>query len=98
MLASIPPPPITSLHLGTLRVTVGFERRGVLRRGQLFLGYLVAYGLGRFALELLRTDTPFRLSGHSRNDWVAVVLMLGGAAGPVHLHRRADRDQALVAS
>jgi prolipoprotein diacylglyceryltransferase len=69
------------------------EGRGVLRSGQLFLGYLVAYGLGRFALELLRTDTTFRLLGLSRNGWVAVVLMLGGTAGLVYLHRRAGRDR-----
>lgn len=78
--------------LATVVVLLWLERRGVLRRGQLFLGYLVAYGVGRFALELLRTDTTFRLLGVSRNGWVTVALMVGGIAGLVHLHRRADRD------
>lgn len=77
----------------TVAVLLLLERRGVLRRGQLFLGYLVAYGLGRFALELLRTDTTFRLLGISRNGWVAAALVLGGIAGLVHVHRRVDRDR-----
>jgi prolipoprotein diacylglyceryl transferase len=78
--------------LATVGVLLWLERRGVLRRGQLFFGYLVAYGFGRFALELLRTDTTFRLLGISRNGWVAFALVLGGTAGLVHLHRRAERD------
>ena len=79
--------------LATVAVLLLLERRGVLRRGQLFLGYLVAYGVGRFALELLRTDTTFRVLGVSRNGWVAVALVVGGIAGLAYLHRRADRDR-----
>lgn len=41
-------------------------------------GYLVAYGTGRFALELIRTDTTFRLLGISRNGWIAAALLIGG--------------------
>lgn len=80
--------------LATVGVLLWLERRGVLRRGQLFLGYLVAYGLGRFALELLRTETTFRLLGISRNGWVAAVLVLGGIAGMVYLRQRSSRDHA----
>lgn len=79
--------------LATVGVLLWLEGRGLLRRGQLFLGYVVAYGLGRFALELLRTDTTFRLLGISRNGWVALALVFGGTAGLVHLRRRADRDR-----
>jgi prolipoprotein diacylglyceryltransferase len=84
--------------LATVGVLLWLDRRGVLRRGELFLGYLVAYGLGRFALELQGTDTTFRLLGLSRNGWVALVLLVGGTAGLVHLHRRADRDRDQVTS
>jgi prolipoprotein diacylglyceryltransferase len=79
-------------------VLLWLERRGVLRRGQLFLGYLLAYGTGRFALELLRTDTTYRLLGLSRNGWVAASLVLVGLAGLVHLHRRRDREPDRTAS
>ncbi len=49
--------------LATVGVLLALERRGILGRGRLLFGYLVAYGTGRFALELIRTNTPFRLIG-----------------------------------
>ncbi|MGH2814138.1 MAG: hypothetical protein ACRDLC_03170, partial [Actinomycetota bacterium] len=32
-----------------------------------------------FGLELLRTDTTFRLAGLSRNAWISVALVVGGS-------------------
>ena len=56
------------------------ERRFEWRRGRLFATYLVLYGLIRFLLELIRTDTTFRFLGLSRNGWVAIgAMLLGGA-------------------
>jgi prolipoprotein diacylglyceryl transferase len=54
------------------------ERRGPLGRGGAIGLYAMLYGLGRFLLELLRTDTTFRLLGVSRNGWVAVGAMILG--------------------
>jgi prolipoprotein diacylglyceryl transferase len=53
------------------------ERRVRLRRGSLFLVYLAGYGAMRFLLELLRTDTTFRLFGLSRNAYVALAAVIG---------------------
>jgi prolipoprotein diacylglyceryl transferase len=64
--------------LATVGVLLVLERRGILNRGRLLYGYLVAYGTGRFALELIRTDTTFRLLGISRNGWIAAALVIGG--------------------
>jgi prolipoprotein diacylglyceryl transferase len=50
-------------------------------RGTLALVYLSGYGLGRFLIELLRTDTTYRLFGLSRNSWVALAVCLLGLAG-----------------
>jgi phosphatidylglycerol:prolipoprotein diacylglycerol transferase len=50
-----------------------------LRPGSLSLLYLILYGAGRFGLELLRTDTTFRLLGLSRNGWISLVLVVGGS-------------------
>jgi prolipoprotein diacylglyceryltransferase len=50
-----------------------------LRPGSLSLLYLVLYGAGRFVLELLRTDTTFRLLGLSRNAWISLALVFGGS-------------------
>ncbi len=58
-------------------VLLWLSRRRALRTGSIVLAYLALYGLGRFFLELLRTDTTFRLFGLSRNAWVSVGVVLG---------------------
>ena len=50
-----------------------------LRPGSLSLCYLVLYGAGRFGLELLRTDTTYRLLGLSRNAYISLALVVGGS-------------------
>lgn len=55
------------------------ERRFRLPTGGLFLTYAMLYGVGRFTLELIRTDTTFRLLGLSRNGWVALLIVAGAA-------------------
>jgi prolipoprotein diacylglyceryl transferase len=50
-----------------------------LRPGSLSLLYLVLYGAGRFGLELLRTDTTYRLFGLSRNAYVSLAVVIGGS-------------------
>ncbi len=62
-------------------LVVGFllwlERRKVLVKGNLFFCYLALYGVMRFLLELIRTDTTFRFLGISRNGWVALAATVG---------------------
>ena len=53
------------------------ERRFRLPTGGLFFVYAGMYGVGRFALELIRTDTSFRLLGLSRNGWVSTLVVVG---------------------
>jgi prolipoprotein diacylglyceryl transferase len=56
------------------------DRKKVLKRkGSLIFVYAVGYGFGRFLLELIRTDTTFRFLGLSRNAYVALAAMIGGA-------------------
>lgn len=54
------------------------ERRGRLFKGASFPLYLILYAAIRFAMELLRTDTTFRVFGISRNGWVSVLAMIVG--------------------
>jgi prolipoprotein diacylglyceryl transferase len=68
-------------------VRVGATRR--LRPGSLALLYLVLYGAGRFLLELLRTDTTFRLFGLSRNAYVSLAVVVGGSVWLYLRERRA---------
>ena len=68
---------IYNLAVVAILLRVSATRR--LRPGSLSLLYLVLYGAGRFGLELLRTDTTFRLLGLSRNAWISLVLVAGGS-------------------
>jgi hypothetical protein len=53
----------------------------------------VLYGAGRFLLELLRTDTTFRLFGLSRNAYVSLVVVVGGSVW-LFLRERGGRSAA----
>ena len=64
------------------------DRRRKLRVGSIVLAYLTMYAFGRFFLELLRTDTTFRLFGLSRNAWISVLVMLGAGTWLVLRERR----------
>jgi len=56
-------------------VWLGGRRR--LRVGSIVLAYLAMYAVGRLLLELIRTDTTYRLLGLSRNAYVSVGVMVG---------------------
>jgi len=59
-------------------ILIWVERRKLLPRGALLSVYMAGYGLVRFGLELIRTDTTFRFLGLSRNAWVALAVSLSG--------------------
>ena len=69
------------LNLALVAVLLWIGRQRHLRQGSIFWVYLAGYGFVRFWVELLRTDTTFRLLGLSRNNWIAVLVFLGGLAG-----------------
>ena len=48
------------------------------------------YAAIRFATELLRTDTTFRFLGISRNGWVSVAAIIGGAIWIWYTQKRAE--------
>jgi len=50
-----------------------------LRPGSLSLLYLLLYAVGRFGLELLRTDTTYRLLGLSRNGWISLAVVIAAS-------------------
>ena len=66
-----------NLLVVAILIRVGVRWR--LRPGSLALLYLVLYGAGRFLLELLRTDTTYRLFGLSRNAYVSLAVVVGGS-------------------
>ena len=63
----------------TVPIILYLERRGTLAKGASFPVYMIVYGTVRFLTELLRTDTTFRLLGISRNGYVSLAAIIGGA-------------------
>jgi prolipoprotein diacylglyceryl transferase len=59
---------------------IWLDRRYPFLRGRLIGIYFIGYGLMRFLLELMRTDTTFRFLGLSRNGWVSIAAILIGGA------------------
>jgi prolipoprotein diacylglyceryl transferase len=72
------------------------ERRFDLPRGGLFFFYAGLYGIARFALELIRTDTTFRVLGLSRNGWVSLLIVSGAVTAFMIRRRAAGRPRATV--
>jgi prolipoprotein diacylglyceryl transferase len=68
---------------------LAIERTGRLRRGSLLWVYAIGYGLLRAVVESLRVDTDARYFGLSRNNWIAIAIVLVGTAGLVWWQRRA---------
>jgi prolipoprotein diacylglyceryl transferase len=70
--------------LGNLLLVVlllRLDRTGRLRRGALLWCYLIGYGLLRAVVESLRVDTDARYFGLSRNNWIAIAIVMVGIAG-----------------
>jgi prolipoprotein diacylglyceryl transferase len=68
-------------NLSLAALLVYLDGRLRLRRGSLFLVYLIGYGIGRFWIELLRIDTAERYLGLSRNNWNALAIIFIGVLG-----------------
>ena len=68
---------VWNVALAGLIIWIG--KRYPSMRGRLIGVYFAGYGLIRFLLELIRTDTTFRFLGLSRNGWVSAGVVLLGA-------------------
>ena len=77
-------------NLAIIAFILWYEGRRKLVRGSWFLVYAVLYGVGRFLIEFLRTDTTFRFLGISRNGWVAMAVAIGGTVLLILRERWAD--------
>jgi len=81
-------------NLALVGLIVRLGRRGTLPRGALILVYAVGYGLGRFLVELLRIDTVERYAGLSRNNWIALAVILVGVVGLLRLRAAGPAAEA----
>jgi prolipoprotein diacylglyceryl transferase len=75
---------------------VWLSARRKLRTGSVVLAYLGLYAVGRFLLELIRTDTTYRLLGLSRNAYVSLAVIIGAGVW-LYLRERGRPQAAEVA-
>ena len=79
-----------NLALAAFLVWLG--RRFVRRNpGRLLAVYLIGYGIGRFWIEGLRIDPTKEGGGLRLNQWMAIVIVVGGAAYLIMDRLRRDR-------
>ncbi|OFW52551.1 MAG: prolipoprotein diacylglyceryl transferase, partial [Actinobacteria bacterium RBG_16_70_17] len=67
-------------NIGLIVLLLWLERHRKLRRGTSIALYMILYSVARFLLELIRTDSPYRFWGLSRNGWVSLAVILAGLA------------------
>jgi prolipoprotein diacylglyceryl transferase len=79
-------------NLALVGILLRIDRRRSVPRGALILVYAVGYGIGRFLIELLRIDTVERYAGLSRNNWLALLLIIIGVAGLLRLRSTAPTE------
>jgi prolipoprotein diacylglyceryl transferase len=80
-------------NVALVLLIVRLDRRRSVPRGGLILVYAVGYGIGRFLVELLRIDTVERYGGLSRNNWLALLLVIIGIAGLLRMRSAVDPVQ-----
>ncbi len=69
-------------NLALVGAILFIDRKNWLRRrGSLIFVYLIGYGIGRGWIEALRVDTVERYVGLSRNNWIAILVVLIGVVG-----------------
>ncbi len=70
------------------------EKRFDLRRGNLFLVYLITYGVARFTLEFIRTDNATIVAGMRANQlFAALVVIVAGAILWIRQRKTAGMSQ-----
>lgn len=72
-------------------LVVLLDRRYGLDHGRSFALYVMLYTVGRLGIETLRVDPANRILGFRVNEWVSVLVFLGGLAGFLLATRAARR-------
>jgi prolipoprotein diacylglyceryltransferase len=70
------------------------DRRYQFGKGRAFALYVMAYSVGRFWIELLRTDEASHILGMRLNNWTAIIVFLGALI--YFLRVRGPQERLLV--
>lgn len=83
-------------NLAMAGLIVFIDRKFRLGNGQVFCLYAIAYGSGRFWIEMLRTDPAFEFAGLRTNSIAALLMVLGALVALVIIRRRhPGRDESV---
>jgi prolipoprotein diacylglyceryl transferase len=74
--------------LGIAGLLVLIDRGRKLRPGELFAGYVLGYGIGRFWVESLRIDAASEIWGIRVNTWMSALLVIGSLTYIIVSRRR----------
>ena len=77
-------------------VLLWVDRRFRMDRGRLFALYVVGYTLGRFWIELMRSDAATLILGLRVNTIVSAVVLLAGVAYLVITRRRGEKNTGVT--
>ena len=77
-------------------VLLWVDRRFRMDRGRLFALYVVGYTLGRFWIELMRSDAATLILGLRVNTIVSAVVLLAGVVYLVVTRRRGEKDTGVT--
>lgn len=77
-------------------VLLWVDRRFRMDRGRLFALYVVGYTLGRFWIELMRSDAATLILGLRVNTIVSAVVLLAGVAYLVITRRRGEKNTGVA--
>lgn len=66
-------------NLALFAVLIMLDRRRILRRGNIFILYVLGYGVGRLWVESLRIDSASLLLGVRVNIWMSALIITGAA-------------------
>jgi len=66
--------------IGVAILVWALDRRHRYGRGRAFALYVMAYTVGRFWVEALRSDQAIHFLGMRLNDWVSIIVFLGALA------------------
>ncbi len=66
--------------LGFIVLIILRKKTGLLKEGEVFLGYLIWYGFGRFFIEGMRTDSLYLFGDIRVSQALSALLFIGAIA------------------
>jgi prolipoprotein diacylglyceryl transferase len=82
--------------LGLCLLLLWIDKRFRPAPGQLFVMYIIGYGIGRYWVEGLRVDRADELLGLRWNQWVSIMAIVGGTVVLVWMRRHPIPEPVIV--